>query len=86
MFGMTCLSYSALAIISESSSSTYSEVGGCPRTRPRAIRACSTFPFLTKYRGDSGKKKRPVKRMTAGMNCIPIGIRYEDALVRFSVP
>lgn len=35
----------------------------------------SSFPFLTKNRGLSGKRNRPVARIIAHSSCSPIGIR-----------
>lgn len=34
-----------------------------------------TFPFLTKYRGDSGRMNSPVAKIMAHKNWIAIGIR-----------
>ena len=73
--GMICNSYSWLAMISASSSWIKSESIGCPRTLDKALAADSSLPFLTKYRGDSGRINRPMARMIAQRNWTAIGIR-----------
>ncbi len=83
--GISCRSYSSLATISASSTLTYSESLGWPRRRASASVAASRFPFLTKYRGESGRKRRPPPRMMAHANWMPMGILYAPVSVRFFV-
>lgn len=80
--GIRARSYSSLATISASSLWIYSDDLGCPLIRERESIASCSLPFLTKYRGESGRNSRPPPRTKAQINWIAIGIRYTAVVER----
>lgn len=66
------LSFSKLAVISENSACTSGSSYGALYSLLRDFQASSSFPFKSKYRGDSGSMANPIQRIAAHTNWFPI--------------